>query len=503
MGRYSKGKSNRGSGRKRMHYEDNIDSGLAGAKHRRDLEAGGNTSRIAREAKGAQISNTRLSAASALDEAPATLLAERDRRRKRTKRRVLMVLTAVGALLLGVIAVGAVYYLSLHNRMTVSSGNIPQALLDTPTPEPAEPFNLAIFGHDARDPDEYDLTDTIILARVDPEQQKMWMVSIPRDTRVELPGHGAKKINSAYLLGGPNMAIQALEDITGQDIDYFMTVNFWGFEEIIDAIGGVHIDVPIAINDPRADFTPDRSASLIAPGPQILDGAHALTFVRHRDGYVDADLGRTRAQQLFFRALIEQLGDVSMMRLPGIASSLADNVVTNFTPLQLLQLGRDMRGIGADDFYAITLPGEWRSPFVWVDEEAAAEVWENFGVRSFEPSEDDEDVQELSIEPSDISLTVRNGTTRVGIGREAAAVMRARGFIVEDIGNTDNQAVYDENMVVYTDNRQAAELVAQFMPAATRVVQSRGMFRFESEVLVILGSEWDLSEVPVVDVTSE
>jgi len=314
-----------------------------------------------------------------------------DRRGKKTA-----VITAfmVLALLAAVLAASALYYRNVQNRMTVRNADIPQALLDTPTPEITEPFNLVIFGSDARNPRDTDLTDTIIVVRVDPVEQEIWMVSIPRDTRVEIPGHGAVKINAAYVLGGPEMAIQAVEDVSGQDMDYFITVNFWGFESIIDAMGGIEIDVPIAIDDPQADFTPDGRASRINPGLQTLDGAHALTFVRHRDSYADADIGRTRAQQLFFRALIEQMSDVPLVRIPGIADSLADNVVTNFTPMQIFQLGRSMRGTSPDNFYATTLPGEWISPFIWTDEVAAAEVWAQFGVGPFDSEEDEEGNEE-------------------------------------------------------------------------------------------------------------
>ena len=505
MGRYSKKRSfGRSSRRDRERFEQSVDSGLAGGSRRshRTADSLGSTSRVAREAAGAQISNTRLAAAKNLDKVPATLLAERDRRKRRTRKRVLVALSVVAALLFAVVAAGALYYMNIHRRMTVPRGDIPQALLDTPTPEVTEPFNLVIFGSDARNPSDNDLTDTIIVAHVDPSAQRVWMVSIPRDTRVELPGYGASKINAAYVHGGPEMAIQAVEDVSGQDLDYFITINFWGFESIIDSMGGIEIDVPIAINDPRADFTPDGRASRIAPGLQTLDGAHALTFVRHRDGYQDGDIGRTRAQQLFFRAMIAQMTDVPVTQMPGIANSLADNVKTNLTPLQMLQLGRSMRGTSPDNFYATTLPGEWRSPFIWIDEVEAAEVWRNFGVAPFESDEDEEGVQGFTISPSEVTLTVRNGTTRVGIAAEASSVLRARGFVVEDIGNAGNQSVYDENMVVFNENRQAAELVAQFMPEGTRVVQARGMFHFDTEVLVILGNEWDINAVPVAEVTS-
>jgi len=510
MGRYSKKRSSgRGSGRDRERFEKSAGSGLAGGsgRSRKRPDSLGSTSRVAREAEGAKISNTRLAAAKNLDKVPATLLAERDRRKRRIRKNALIVLSAVGILLLAIIAAAGLYYLNLQSRMTVSNADIPDILRDRPPVPVDEPFNLVIFGVDTRDPGrEYALTDTIILSRIDPVQNRIWMVSIPRDTRAELPGHGASKINAAYVHGGPSMAIQAVEDVTGQEVHYFMTLNFWGFESIVDAMGGIEINVPLAINDPAADFTPDGRASRIAPGLQTLDGAHALTFVRHRAGYADADIGRVGAQQLFLRAMLSQMTDAPLTQLPGIVNSLADNTKTNFTPIQLGQLGQSMRRTSSDNFYSTTLPGVWRSPFIWIDEAGAAEVWRNFGVRPFENNEgeyeDDEGAQSSSLSPSEITLTVRNGTTTVGLAAQASAVLRARGFVVEDIGNTGNQTVYDENMVIFNDNRQAAELVAQFMPEATRVVQARGMFHFDTEVLVILGSEWDISTVPVADVVT-
>lgn len=316
---------------------------------------------------------------------PISARAEHDARKRRGRGKLKTVFSVLGVLLLLVIAAGAFFYIDLHSRMTVS--DVPPSLLDTPTPPPTAPFNLVIFGSDARSPSDTDLTDTIIVARIDPIQQQIWMVSIPRDTRVELPGYGASRLNSAYVRGGPDMAIQAVEDVTGQDMDYFITINFWGFEEIVDAMGGIYIDVPFDINDPLADFTPDGRATHIDAGFQNLDGAHALTFVRHRDGYADGDFGRMRAQQQFFKALLEQMTDVPVARMPGVVDSLADNLKTNLTPLELAIVGVGMRGAGSDSLHATTLPGEWHAPFVAIDAAGADEIWRNFGTAPFEDAE--------------------------------------------------------------------------------------------------------------------
>ena len=321
---------------------------------------------------------------------------EKKTKPKNKAKKLTFVVALVVLLLVAASAMAAaLYYNSLQNRMTVPRAEIPQRMREAPALEPTEPFNLAIFGQDAREgADENERTNVIMLARIDPDSQQIWLVSIPRDTRVELPGYGARKINAAYDRGGLEMAIDMVENVSGQNVDHFITIDFHGFERVVDAIGGVEIDVPIDIDDPRADFSPDGSAQRIDAGLQVLDGIHALTFVRHRASYVDQDIGRTRAQQLFFRSLIEQMSDVSMLRLPGVANVLADNVTTNLTPLQLLQISRDMRGVSADDFYAITLPGEWITPFIYLDEEGSARIWEQFGVEPFESDDEDEVVDE-------------------------------------------------------------------------------------------------------------
>jgi len=313
---------------------------------------------------------------------PAAQKAKKQGRKRKKKRSTFKTLTrAVGLLLILTLVAGAAFYISLQNRMTISPA---PATLTTPAPLPTEPFNLVIFGSDTRDPDRQARADTIMLAHIDPVNNQMWMVSIPRDTRVELPNRGASRINAAYVHGGSDMAIQAVRDVTGQDVHYFITLNFWGFEGIVDAMGGIEIDVPFAINDPLGDITPDKSASQIEPGLQTLDGAHALTFVRHRDGFPDGDFGRMRAQQDFFRAMGSQLTDTPVWRLPLVANSFADNTTTNLRPFELAMVARAMHGVDSDNLHLTTLPGQWRAPHVVIDEAAAAQVWRNFGTAPFD-----------------------------------------------------------------------------------------------------------------------
>jgi len=312
---------------------------------------------------------------------PAVQNAKKMRRRRRNRSTFKTLLRAVGLLLLVILVAGTAFYISLQTRMTISP---PPASLTTPAPLPTEPFNIVIFGSDTRDPNERARADTIMLAHINPLNNEMWMVSIPRDTRADLPDRGASRINAAYAIGGSDLAIQAVRDVTGQDVHYFITLNFWGFEDIVDAMDGIEIYVPFAIDDPQGDITPDMSASQIDPGLQTLDGAHALTFVRHRDGFPDGDFGRMRAQQDFLRAMGAQLTDTPVWRLPLVANAFADNTTTNLRPLELAMVARAMYGVDSDNMHLTTLPGQWRAPFVVIDDAAAEQVWRDFGTAPFD-----------------------------------------------------------------------------------------------------------------------
>ncbi|MCL2746999.1 MAG: LCP family protein, partial [Coriobacteriia bacterium] len=225
MGRYSNKKSKRSLGRDRMRYEQSAANDPMGSRSGMSSDFSTAGSRIARDAKSAELSTTSLSTAKSLEKTPATLMAERDRRRRRTRKRIVIALSVIGILLLGVVGAGAAYYLSLQNRMTVPTADFPS--LDSPEVAAGEPFNLLILGDDARDADELERADTIILMRIDPGTQEAWMVSIPRDTRFDFPGRGAYKINAATVLGGTDLAIEAVEELSGHEIDFVMTVNFW------------------------------------------------------------------------------------------------------------------------------------------------------------------------------------------------------------------------------------------------------------------------------------
>lgn len=467
--------------------------------------------RAAASKRSGRLSDPSTRREGALERAPQRLRAERDRRVGRAKR----IGAIVGGSLLVALVVGAgvLYAYAKHIERTMQRTVVKQERLDIELAKakPQEPYNMLILGVDKRAKDKVYRSDTIVLARIDPKTKQVWMVSIPRDTRAQIPGHGYSKINAAYALGEEQLAIDSVEKLTGVPINHFMAIDFSGFAKVVDAMGGVWIDVPEAINDRQADGTKDKSASRVDAGYQLLDGDHALTFVRARHQFADQDFSRMKNQQAFVKAVAEQMATkTSVAKLPGIVSAVAPHISTDMSLLDMLRTAQALRGAGSDSVYTTTLPGKWKSPYIWPDEEAKKkiiaklEAGEPFKKKksaeeTATPDPDSEEEEVSTKQPSEITVTVRNGAGIPGCANQAASILKARAFKVKDVGNA-NQFVYDKTLVVYTKDEPAAKLVLQTLPPGTKLVQSRGMYSFNTDILVVVGKDWDLSKVPVTPI---
>jgi len=411
---------------------------------------------------------------------------KRGRRLRRAKRMAAVTAIALVVVLVAGLTWAYAFLRGIEGRMqeTVKADEAVGAALTKKEPE--EPFNLLLLGSDARLEEEAARADTIIVARVDPTVHKVWMVSIPRDTRVEIPGNGVNKINAATAIGGPSLMIDTVEEYLGMPIHHYMEVDFSGFQGIVDAMGGIYIDVDVEIDDPKAaSHSPGRRASYIAPGYQLLDGEHALTYVRSRN-FPDSDFTRMRHQQNFFKALAEQSASWgNLLKLPKIASELSRHVVTDMSVSQMLSLAQSFKGMGTENIQTATLPGEWRSPYVIVDE-AMKEylVSQMLTGGSIEATS----VPEPQRDPAGITVAIRNGAGISGVAGQAAARLQAHGFRVLEVGNA-NQFVYEDTLIVYKDDEGAAQVVASALPKG-RLVPSRGMYAFSTDVLVVVGKDW-------------
>ena len=205
---------------------------------------------------------------------------------------------------------------------------------------------VLLMGVDRRD-DDIGRSDTLMLAAVDEKKDRISLLSIPRDTRVEIGNYGYDKINHAYAFGGHDLTIASIRKLLGVPVSHYILIDTSAFERIVDAVGGVDIDVEkrMYYEDPW-----DDNGGLIIdlqPGMQHMDGAHAIQYVRYRDG--EGDIGRISRQQRFMRAFFSRLISPEILpRISAIIGEVKNAVQTDLSMRQLIALAKRFKNIDAD-----------------------------------------------------------------------------------------------------------------------------------------------------------
>ena len=275
------------------------------------------------------------------------------------------VLAVVLVLVLGVGALGLWLRHSLGSR--IETIDDPFSAISTRAPQqpvnadrkPAT--NILLLGSDSRisagDPSQWEAgaqrTDAIMIVQVSGDRQEVSVVSIPRDTWVEVPGYGQAKINAAYSYGGPSLTIQTVEQLTGVHIDHFVIADFESFEALTDEIGGVVINLK----------TPQTLAGTQFPaGAQRLNGAQALAYTRERKSLPGGDFDRINRQQSWMRAIVSQVLHGGVLtdptKLYGFLSAVTQTMAVDegFTIDEMQSLAIDLRGLRSRNINFLTIP---------------------------------------------------------------------------------------------------------------------------------------------------
>lgn len=214
---------------------------------------------------------------------------------------------------------------------------------------------VLIMGVDKRE-DDVGRSDTMMIATIDPRLDQATLLSIPRDTRVKIRGLGYDKINAAFAYGGVELAESTVENFLGIDIDHYVTIDTGSFVKIIDAIGGVDIDVEkrMFYEDPW-----DDNGGLVIdlyPGEQHMDGKTAVTYVRYRDS--EGDIGRVQRQQKFMAACMDKITSPEIVpRIPKIVREIIDAVDTDMSLRQLLELAGALKAAQQHGLETDMVPG--------------------------------------------------------------------------------------------------------------------------------------------------
>ncbi|SEF18563.1 LCP family protein [Jiangella alba] len=310
--------------------------------------------------------------------------AEPPRKRRRNRKVLVIVLVTLLALLLAV-AGGAFYFV---NRLSSNIERIPDAFDIPETARPAElpgdSITFLLGGLDGEDKvDVYQpgaaRTDTIMLAHFPEGRDRGYLVSIPRDTYIEIPGHGENKINAAYSFGGPSLFVQTIEELTGIRVDHLALIDWNGFQALTDELGGVTMtfdeETPLADGDDP-----------IPAGTHTLTGEQALQYVRDRKDLPGGDFDRVKRQQNFLRALMNELISSGTLTDPGKVNGVAGaigqaaRVDEELSAFGMVDLALSMRNLRADDMTFLTVPTDGTGTagaqsIVVYDEERAGQLW--------------------------------------------------------------------------------------------------------------------------------
>lgn len=273
------------------------------------------------------------------------------RRRGHLGRRIAVFVAVIAAVLVGSVAAFALWAtVTVDSEVKVDDAALSSVLTTSDSyGTVADVEYILLLGSDSRTDDASDgRSDSMILARVDTVNNKVSLLTIPRDLKVTISGYGTQKINAAYSLGGAAGAVTAVENLTGVSISHVVIVDFSGLETIVDALGGVTVNVPEGTS---------LDGVTLPSGEQTLTGEEALVFARDRYTYAEGDFQRGKNQRDLITAIGEKVMSSPLTSIPALVTSLAGSVKSDMGTSQMIALALSLEGIDpSTDVYSTMVP---------------------------------------------------------------------------------------------------------------------------------------------------
>ena len=431
------------------------------------------------------------------DAAPA----DKPAKKKHPVRRVFIVLGVVMALLVVAGGTGAyLIYRDLNNNITredllnteVLGTDRPTKVVETGTAQ--QPLNILVMGSDTRQGQgkgfgnaEGARSDTTMLVHISGDRTRMEVVSIPRDSIVDVPscktstGTSAPfhdRFNAAFSVGGPGCTIKTVEQDTGVFIDHFVVVDFRGFKNMIDALGKVRVCLPEAVNDPKSRLN-------LPAGYSEVDGQQALAYVREREAIGNgSDIGRIDRQQAFASSVISKVTSAGVLlnpaKLLGFLRAATKSITTDpqlGSLNQMRELAQQVRSIPPKNVTFVTTP--WivnpddPNTVIW-DPNKVGALWDALKNDTPYPPPSPKpaviDGGAITAAPDTISVSVLNGTHATGKATKVGNQLSKQGYQVVSVANADSSG-YASTVIRYDPayEAEAARTLAAALPGASRV----------------------------------
>ncbi|MEV3978852.1 LCP family protein [Nonomuraea sp. NPDC049758] len=417
---------------------------------------------------------------------------------------------------------GYAYYRSVDNE-------IPRVPVDAGPSRPPETgaLNVLLVGSDSREGDNKkygaksqglgERTDTIMVLHISPDRDKATMISFPRDTMVMIPqcrsrtgtmlAGGLRQINSAFNDGGIDCTVRTLESLTNIKINHIVKVDFTGFKGIVDALGGIEICLPKAVNDPKAKL-------VLSAGKHVVKGEQALGYVRTRYTLGDgSDLGRIQRQQVFLTKVLDKITDGGLLTDPGKlnaflrAGAKAVTLDDKLTLSRMLEIAGSVKGLTAKELKGITVPVE-----AYPADKNRVQLKQPDARNFFEAVRSDVNVTPPSaaakpkVENGQVRVQVLNGTTELGKAGQVADELADQGFAVVQVGNAapvattsiryakkdaDNGAVYGDAVAARLSKDKRTPVAGKVAPVNPKPYATKVTPLPDGPIVqLVIGADW-------------
>lgn len=350
-------------------------------------------------------------------------------------------------------------------------------------------------------------SDVVMLLHIPAGGGKPTVVSFPRDSWMTIPAYTDSKgvahvavpakLNAAFAFGGAPLLVSTIEDFTGLHIDHFVSVNFPGFQGMVDALGGLNVCIGTSRHDAY-------SGDYLTAGDHHVDGAQALALVRDRESFADQDLGRIKDQQYFLSVMLHKVLSAGTLTNPLKLNDFLDVATKSLTVDSGLSLG-DMRKLAsrfahfnAADMLFVTAPvkngdyhvtssvyGKQVQSAVLLDPVGNARLFASFKAAAGPSSTPTPSSATTTLSPGDVEVAVENGTAKSGLAHETATKLIARGFVVKATGNA--AGANPTTVIRYGPGQLDA---AQTLQAAIPQAQLRADDTLTTALVLMLGDDF-------------
>lgn len=406
-----------------------------------------------------------------------------------------------------------------------------------PDYEKKERVNILLIGIDQRPDEKFARTDTMILVTIDPETKTAGMLSIPRDLWVTIPGYGENRINTAFYSGeknaypggGPALAMKTVQYNLGVPVHFYVEVDFDGFRQIVDTLGGIEVDVPFAINDPTyPDNNYGYDPFYIDAGHHQLDGYTALKYARTRHA-PGSDFGRAARQQQVLMAIRAKALQLDIIpKIPELWASMAGTVETDLQLVDILELASLSDEIGSDSIQQAvideTMTVDWVTEYgaqvllplrekirpvidsmfaepapqgpstEEIQAAQAAQAAAQAAAIQEQIEQQEELIQQLNAEAA--AIVVQNGTTQTGLASETAEYLRRLGFKIVQFGDAD-MVDYPRTVIVdYSGKKFTLQVLAEMFDVSEENIRRSPNLKSDVDIRIIIGSDFEVPASP-------